>query len=162
MRRPRPSAMSLTLWSECEEARLASRTPRLTNIGLRLHPRGTRSCTTVVPDFSEGWAQALAAVLRFGFESKTRTAFRPALSGGEGRGRLVMMTHQDRHHQRFARGSHLRYQSHKPAGECGHNRSHRAESSTSDRPCAAERVTTSRVRHQVESLRRPRQCFTQE
>jgi hypothetical protein len=96
MRRPRPSAMSLTLWSECEEARLASCTPRLTNIGLRLHPRGTRSCTTVVPDFSEGWAQALAAV-----------------------------SHQDRHHQRFARGSHLRYQSHKPAGECGHNRSHR-------------------------------------
>jgi hypothetical protein len=27
MRRPRPSAMSLTLWSECKEARLASRTP---------------------------------------------------------------------------------------------------------------------------------------
>jgi len=29
MRRPRPSAMSLTLWSESKEARLASRTPRL-------------------------------------------------------------------------------------------------------------------------------------
>jgi hypothetical protein len=29
MRRPRPSAMSLTLWFECKEARLASRTPRL-------------------------------------------------------------------------------------------------------------------------------------
>ena len=28
MRRPRPSAMSLTLWSECKEARLASRTQR--------------------------------------------------------------------------------------------------------------------------------------
>ena len=29
MRRPRPSAMSLTLWSECKEARLARRTQRL-------------------------------------------------------------------------------------------------------------------------------------
>ena len=60
MRRPRPSAMSLTLWSECKEARLASRTPRLTDIGLRLHPRGTRSCTTVVPDFSEGWSRGVS------------------------------------------------------------------------------------------------------
>jgi hypothetical protein len=32
MRRPRLSAMSLTLWSECKEARLASRTPRLTRL----------------------------------------------------------------------------------------------------------------------------------
>ena len=32
MRRPRPSAMSLTLWSECKEARLASRTPRRTGL----------------------------------------------------------------------------------------------------------------------------------
>jgi hypothetical protein len=32
MRRPRPSAMSLTLWSECEEAGVASRTPRRTGL----------------------------------------------------------------------------------------------------------------------------------
>jgi hypothetical protein len=41
MRRPRPSAMSLTVWSECKEARLANRT---SPTALRSSMRSSAKC----------------------------------------------------------------------------------------------------------------------
>jgi hypothetical protein len=68
-----------------------------------------------------------------GRNSRPRTAFRPALSRGEGRGRKAGIgRHLGRGRSgRFPRGSHLSYQSYQTAGKSGLNRITQPENSTS-------------------------------
>jgi hypothetical protein len=63
MRRPRPSAMSLTLWSECKEARLASRTQRFPKL---LEQKIMRRSVFDLPDSHFGFVRPGAMTARPG------------------------------------------------------------------------------------------------